>query len=352
MEEPEQVRRHSLAGVDARRLLAVSAPPPGVLLTDEGEKDAGAAPEEASAGGASEGNASAGGATAGGAREPDAPATPAPGGAPESGALAAPVAGGARGSDAPPTPAPEVKTIDLDGGVTLELVKIPAGEFMMGSPESEKGHQTDEGPQHRVRIEKPFYMGKHPVTQAQWRAVMGDDDPSHFKGDNRPVEQVSWNDCRQFCDKLSEVADRRIRLPSEAEWEYACRAGTTTPFFFGETISTDQANYNVGGSASEDGSQGTRHNETTPVGSFPPNAFGLFDTHGNVWEWCEDVWHDDYTGAPSDGSAWVTGGDEGRRVVRGGSWYGLEIDLRSANRSRNRPDGRSDDVGFRVAAGT
>ena len=352
MEEPEQVRRHSLAGVDARRLLAVSAPPPGVLLTDEGEKDAGAAPEEASAGGASEGNASAGGATAGGAREPDAPATPAPGGAPESGALAAPVAGGARGSDAPPTPAPEVKTIDLDGGVTLELVKIPAGEFMMGSPESEKGHQTDEGPQHRVRIEKPFYMGKHPVTQAQWRAVMGDDDPSHFKGDNRPVEQVSWNDCRQFCDKLSEVADRRIRLPSEAEWEYACRAGTTTPFFFGETISTDQANYNVGGSASEDGSQGTRHNETTSVGSFPPNAFGLFDTHGNVWEWCEDVWHDDYTGAPSDGSAWVTGGDEGRRVFRGGSWYDSEIYLRSANRNWDTPDARDVHIGFRVAAGT
>ncbi len=250
---------------------------------------------------------------------------------------------GTERSDQPATPPVPVSNkplkLDLGGGVMMELVRIPAGEFMMGSPKSEEGHDEDEEPQHRVRIGEPFYLGKYQVTQAQWRAVMHDD-PSHFQGDDRPVERVSWHQCREFCQKLSEKAGRKIRLPTEAEWEYACRAGTTTPFSCGETISTDQANYG-------EHSDGTRR-----VGSFPANGFGLFDMHGNVWEWCEDVWHKNYNGAPTDGSAWVSGGDQTLRVLRGGSWSGGDQVLRCANRYWGGPDNRSGSSGFRVAAGT
>ena len=239
--------------------------------------------------------------------------------------------------------------LDLGGGVTMELVLIPPGEFLMGSPESDIWRYDDEGPQHRVRIAKPFYMGKYQVTQAQWKAVMGNN-PSGFKGDDRPVENVSWHDCREFCGKLSERVGREVRLPSEAEWEYACRAGTTTPFYFGANVSTDQANYD-GNYPYAGGPKGAYRKETTPVGTFPGNAFGLFDMHGNVWEWCEDVWHNDYTGAPSDGTAWVTGGDQRRRVLRGGAWPNSEFYLRSSFRLRYSPDFRLGDMGFRVAAG-
>ena len=178
------------------------------------------------------------------------------------------------------TPTPETTTNeqansfeeDLGNGITLEMVKIPGGKFTMGSPEDEEGRDEDEGPQRDVNV-PAFFMGKFEVTQEQYEEVMGNN-PSHFKGDKRPVERVSWNDADEFCKKLSQKTGRTYRLPSEAEWEYACRAGTTTRFHFGENITPDLANYD------------NKIRETTPVGKFRSNAFGLYDMHGNVWEWC------------------------------------------------------------------
>jgi formylglycine-generating enzyme required for sulfatase activity len=198
-------------------------------------------------------------------------------------------------------------------------------------------------------------MGKYPVTQAQWKAVAFfpkvnrdlNPDPARFKGANRPVEQVSWHEAVEFCDRLSHRTNRQYRLPSEAEWEYACRAGTTTPFSFGETITTDLANYN-GNYTYGAGPKGVYRQETTAVGSFPPNAFGLYDMHGNVWEWCLDHWHDNYTGAPIDGSAWLTGNESTGRIIRGGSWFDLPRICRSAYRFDFHPDGDFGDIGFRL----
>jgi formylglycine-generating enzyme required for sulfatase activity len=224
-------------------------------------------------------------------------------------------------------------TEQLSGHTSLEIVAIPAGEFWMGSPGDEEGRFDDEGPQHRVTV-PAFAMGRYPVTQAQYQAVMGKN-PSNFteNGANCPVEQVSWHDAVAFCQKLSQQTGREYRLPSESEWEYACRAGTATPFHFGETITPDLANY--------------EKYETTPVGRSPANAFGLHDMHGNVWEWCEDHYHDSYEGAPSDGSAW-TGGN-GTRLLRGGSWLSDPRNCRSAYRYHDYPGYRSDAIGFRVA---
>lgn len=165
------------------------------------------------------------------------------------------------------------------------------------------------------------------MTQAQWLAVAGlpkvkidlKGNPSNFKGDDLPVEQVNWHDAREFCARLSQLTKRNYRLPSEAEWEYACRAGTTTPFYFGDTITADLANYD-GNSRYGSAPKGTYRKKTTAVGSFPPNSFGLYDMHGNVWEWCQDVWHGNYNGAPTDGSAWESGGNSQSRLLRGGSW--------------------------------
>jgi eukaryotic-like serine/threonine-protein kinase len=165
----------------------------------------------------------------------------------------------------------------------LEMVAIPGGKFLMGSPSSEPKRSDDEGPQYEVSVQ-PFYMGKYAVTQAQWAAVMGNN-PSKVKVPNHPVEQVSWNDAIQFCQKLSIQTGHNYRLPSEAEWEYACRAGTTTPFYFGETISSAIANYD-GTRVYGNEAKGEYWEETMGVGSFPPNAYGLYDLHGNVWEWC------------------------------------------------------------------
>jgi len=188
-------------------------------------------------------------------------------------------------------------------------------------------------------------MGKYPVTQAQYQAVMGKN-PSRFTedGKNRPVEKVSWH---EFCDKISEQTGAAFRLPSEAEWEYACRAGTTTPFHFGETISTDVANYNSDYTYGN-GTKGTYRGETTKVGNFPPNAFGLYDMHGNVFELCQDVWHDSYESAPADGSAWIEGGNQERPVLRGGSWNDAPWDCRSAYRSFLAPVFIYSGLGFRV----
>ena len=253
---------------------------------------------------------------------------------------------------------------DLGNGITLEMVEIPGGTFMMGSQEGkptskflgltmssgggEKGRSRNESPQHQVTVPS-FYMGKFVVTQAQYEAVMGKN-PSHFKGKKRPVEEVSWNDAVTFCQRLSQKTRRTYRLPSEAEWEYACRAGTTTPFYFGETITTDLANYN-GDYIYASAPKGEDREKTTDVGTFLPNAFGLYDMHGNVWEWCADAWHDNYKGAPTDGGVWLENGNNSHSPLRGGSWGYFPANCRSACRYdvvRARR-GNSSGLGFRVA---
>ncbi len=235
--------------------------------------------------------------------------------------------------------------IDLGEGVNLEMVHIPAGTFLMGAAPNEADARQSEYPQHQVTL-KSFYMGKYPVTQAQWQAVMGNN-PSYFKGENRPVEEVDWEDAKAFCDRLSQRTGQTFRLPSEAEWEYACRAGTTTPFYFGETITPYLVNYD-GNYPYGKALKGKYRQETTTVGRFPPNAFGLYDMHGNVWEWCEDVWHENYEGAPSDGSVWETGGNHSYRLLRGGSWHNYAVWCRAASRPMHTPDYRRNNVGWRV----
>ena len=236
----------------------------------------------------------------------------------------------------------------------MEFVFVPGGCFQMGSPKSEDGRDDDEGPQHKVCLDG-FWMGKYEVTQAQWQAIMGQN-PSYFKGANRPVEQVSWHDAQAFLKKLNAAvethgrASLQFRLPSEAEWEYAARAGTTTPFYFGETISAEQANYD-GNYTYGKGNKGVYRGQTTDVGNFPPNDFGLYDMHGNVWEWVADTYHEKYTGAPDDGSIWGKLGDKKAKVLRGGSWNGPPDNCRSAYRNWCDPDLRFYDIGARVVVG-
>ncbi|QLE59229.1 hypothetical protein FD725_00865 [Nostoc sp. TCL26-01] len=233
---------------------------------------------------------------------------------------------------------------DLGNGITLEMVEIPAGSFKMGSPPGENGRSKSEEPQPIVNV-PAFFIGKFEVTQEQYQQIVGNN-PSNFKGAKRPVEQVSWNDAVDFCKKLSQKTGREYRLPSEAEWEYACRAGTTTPFHFGETITTELANYN-GNYTYASAPKGKYRQETTDVGSFAPNAFGLYDMHGNVWEWCQDTWHESYTGAPSDGSAWINN-DNQYRLLRGGSWLNHPVLCRSAYRDLGTRDFDRFSIGFRV----
>ncbi|NOT64175.1 MAG: SUMF1/EgtB/PvdO family nonheme iron enzyme [Acidobacteria bacterium] len=202
---------------------------------------------------------------------------------------------------------------DIINGVNLEMKAVPAGSFLMGSPDNEAGRSANEEPQRRVNI-AAFAIGKYPITQAQWRSVMGDN-PSGVKGDNLPVECVSWNDAKEFCQKLSQLTGKAYRLPTEAEWEYACRAGTTGAHAGELKAIAWYVEYS-----------------TLPVGQKQANAFGLFDMHGNVWEWCEDVWHQDYDGAPTDDSAWLSGGDSRYHVVRGGG-VGLRYCVRPLRRS-------------------
>jgi len=222
-------------------------------------------------------------------------------------------------------------------GVNLVMKRVPGGEFLMGSPDNENGRSSNESPQHRVTVPS-FYIGKTEVTQAQWKAVMGGKNPSNFKGDDLPVETISWNDAKEFCKKLSQMTGKTYRLPSEAEWEYACRAGTTGAYA-GELDAMAWYSDNSGG-------------KTHPVGRKQANRFGLFDMHGNVWEWCEDVWHDSYGGQhgnpPSDGSAWLTGGEQQYRVLRGGSWGDYSRYARSADRFRYGPGDRDFFDGVRV----
>jgi formylglycine-generating enzyme required for sulfatase activity len=232
-------------------------------------------------------------------------------------------------------------------GVPLDMIFIKGDTFTMGSPDSELDSSNNESPQHLVTI-PDFYMGKYAVTQAQWRAIMGKNF-SNFPGDNRPVEQVSWYETIDFCEKLSYLTGKKYRLPSEAEWEYACRAGTRTPFHFGETITPNLVNYY---GVYPRKSQHQSPKGTTEVGSFPPNAFGLYDMHGNVSEWCQDIYHDNYHGAPTDGTSWGKNQeiDENTRVVmRGGSWDNLGSHCRSASRFSSFPGFLYYLIGFRLA---
>ncbi|MFN7203918.1 MAG: SUMF1/EgtB/PvdO family nonheme iron enzyme, partial [Aphanizomenon sp.] len=235
---------------------------------------------------------------------------------------------------------------DLGNNITLDMVQIPGGSFMMGSLESEKGRTQDESPQHQVNV-PGFSMGKFVVTQEQYQQIMGKN-PSYFtqKGAKRPVEEVSWNNAVEFCQKLSQKTGREYRLPSEAEWEYACRAGTTTPFHFGETITTELANYK-GTSIYASEPKGKHLQRTTDLGSFPPNAFGLYDMHGNVWEWCQDDWHNNYSNAPKDGSGW-TSQSGNTKALRGGSWGNIPVYCRSAYRTYNALAYHYFNIGFRV----
>lgn len=272
----------------------------------------------------------------------------------------------------------------LPNNIPLEMVYIPGGKFMMGTEDEEierlvKKFQREyfrgEKPQHEVTV-PPFFMGKYQITQEQWKTVASlpqvgrklNPEPSNFKEDNQknnlPVEQVSWYDAQKFCKRLSRHTGKQYRLPSEAEWEYACRAGTTTPFHFGETITGELANYNARSRFAHEPLREYRR-ETTPVGQFPPNSFGLYDMHGNVYEWCEDHWHKNYEGAPTDGNVWLFENDNQMmrvlrggwlrvlrggwlRVLRGGSWFYDPLDSCSAGRSYDREIYDSNSIGLRV----
>jgi len=232
-------------------------------------------------------------------------------------------------------PAAEL-SLDLGNKVTMKFVLIPAGRFTMGSPDSEKDHQPYEGPQHEVTIGKAFYMGVYEVTQEQYEAVIGSN-PSRFKGASNPVERVSWDDAVAFCKKLSAKTGKTVRLPTEAEWEYACRAGSKTRFCFGDDDS------DLGGYAWYRSNSDAK---THPAGAKKPNAFGLYDMHGNVWEWCSDWYADSYANANTRDPAGPSSGSN--RVLRGGRWCDDPRVCRSADRDGFGPSDRGDSVGFRV----
>ena len=233
------------------------------------------------------------------------------------------------------------------GGTPLEMVWIPAGSFLMGSPESEPNRRENEGPQHRVTFAEGFWMGRYPVTQAQWRWIACLEplnqslkaNPSGFPGDKNPVEQVSWDEAQEFCCRLSREFSQKFKLPSEAQWEYACRAGTKTAFAFGNELIETLANYTPRSSRLD--------GVTTEVGQFPTNGWGLHDMHGNVWEWCEDTPYASFKDIPSDGTAWINSALAGR-MLRGGSCSNLQEECRSASRRFSSRHNRHNYVGFRV----
>lgn len=221
----------------------------------------------------------------------------------------------------------------ISNSIGMQFVFIPPGEFNMGSNESYSAK-----PAHKVKISKPFYLGKYPVTQREWKAVMGSN-PSYYRGNNHPVERVSWNDVQEFVKKLNEKEDAyKYRLPSEAEWEYTCRAGTTSKYSFGEgeSILDEYVWYTK-----------NSQNETHPIGQKKPNVWGLYDMHGNIWEWVQDEWHDDYSGAPTDGNAWETGNCS-KRVEKGGGWFSCASHCQSSFRDKDHSQYKSDDIGFRL----
>jgi formylglycine-generating enzyme required for sulfatase activity len=235
----------------------------------------------------------------------------------------------------------------ITNSIGIKLMRIPKGKFLMGSPKTEEGWSKDET-QHEVTISQNFYMGATEVTQAQWQKVMGSK-PSFFKGDELPVEQISWDEAVDFCKRLSEMpeekkAGRKYRLPTEAEWEYACRAGTTTPFHFGSQLNGRQANCDGTLPYGTD-TKGPDLEKTSPIGTYPANAWGLYDMHGNVWEWCSD-WSGEYpTGSVTDPIGPATGS---LRVFRGGCWIKDAVLCRSAYRNGDVPPIRRF-LGFRVA---
>jgi sulfatase modifying factor 1 len=232
---------------------------------------------------------------------------------------------------------------NFTNSIGMKFVWIPPGTFLMGSPKEEEGREDNET-QHKVTLSKGFYMGVSLVTQEQWQAVMGNN-PSEFEGEkNLPVERVSWDMCQEFIKKLRDKDKKFYRLPTEAEWEYSCRAGTTTPFHFGETISTQQANYD-GNFVYGNGNKGVFREKTMPVNTFPGNAWGLHDMHGNVWEWCQD-WHSNY---PKNDVVDPQGPGKGEgRVLRGGGWYENPRRCRSAYRDWYIPNHRNYNCGLRV----
>ena len=261
----------------------------------------------------------------------------------------------------------------LAEGVALTMLRIPAGSFEMGAPDTEAESMERERPVQRVTLGE-FLLGQTPITQAQWRAVaqwqrleqedrelwpqsLDPDpvaklkDPARFQGEQRPVVNVSWHDAMAFCQRLRLRTGKNYTPPSEAQWEYACRAGSTTPFHWGATISTELANYD-GREVYGDGEKGEFRQQTMDVASFPANPWGLHDIHGNVWEWCSDHWHNNYKGVPEDGRAWIDeeAKDEPLKtwLLRGGSWGGNPGNCRSACRFLSLPGIRDNDLGFRV----
>ena len=244
----------------------------------------------------------------------------------------------------------------LGNDVVLDMVEIQGGTFMMGSQNRDIDPQSrdNEYPQHRVTVPR-FFMSRYTITQSQWFQVASlrpvdqalQSNPSRFPGDDRPVEQVSWYDAVEFCQRLSQNTKRRYRLPSEAEWEYACRAGLESTFSFGSKITTGVANYD--GSPYVDGLAGERRRQTIHVKELGANPFGLSQMHGNVDEWCFDHWHDNYKGAPGDGSAWLTSDENEKRVLRGGSWVCAPWWCRSVSRLCDFPGNNLNNIGFRVA---
>ncbi len=245
--------------------------------------------------------------------------------------------------DGGPGPTGKTLTLVVGDGVTIELVRIAAGSFLMGTSATDHAALGRSQPAHGVTIGTDFYIGTFEVTQAQWLAVMGNN-PSEFTGHtNLPVENVSWDEVVEFCEVLGTTTGYDIRLPSEAEWEYACRAGSSSAYFFGSDVAdlVERAWYTAN-------SESTTHE----IGGKLPNLWGLYDVHGNVLEWCQDPWHEDYNGAPSDERVWTTDGDPSLRVLRGGAWYGADFHLRSAYRAGYSSDDRFRGIGFRVAAGT
>lgn len=230
----------------------------------------------------------------------------------------------------------------LADGVELTMMQIPAGNFLMGSAADDPEASDSERPQHEVTVPR-FFMANTPITQAQWRVVAAmpqmdlelTSDPSRSKGDDRPVEQVNWHEATEFCQRLFVKTGLDYRLPSEAEWEYACRAGTETAYHCGPQITQELANFNGG--------------QTTSVKAYPSNRWGLYDMHGNVWEWCEDDYHRSYDDPLQDGSAWVYfDRSNTRRILRGGSWFNAPRACRSASRNGHAPDYRVGNIGFRV----
>lgn len=244
---------------------------------------------------------------------------------------------------------------NLDDWQTLPMVYIPQGKFIMGAFPDEKYSSDRERPLHQVRV-KEFFIGEYPITQAQWRKVAKlpqinrelKPNPAHFKGNHRPVESVSWLEAREFCDRLAAHTGKQYRLPSEAEWEYVCRGNTRTPFAYGETLTSELADYaSTYAYASETGA--AYRQGTTKVGSFMPNVFGIYDLHGNVREWCADPWHETYHGAPNNSKVWNKGGNKAWRVLRGGSWANKPDHCRSAHRSGYPEKLLNRAIGFRVA---